>query len=129
MIKDEQVVHISEYTSSAQMWEALHTIHEPHGQQSILSTKCALYSTQAKEDSDIATHLNNMKVLCKHLGLSGHQIDDMEFKSILVSSLPHSWEVFTTSYLDYQGRTLGNQSAQMIIIQQLMSLLMEEAKR
>jgi len=128
-IKDEQVVHISECTSSAQMWEALRTIHEPRGQQSILSTKRALYSAQAKEDSDIAAHLNDMKVLRERLGLSGHRIDDMEFKSILVSSLPHSWEAFTTSYLGYQGGTLGNQSAQVMTVQQLVSLLTEEAKR
>lgn len=110
------------------MWEALCTIHELCGQQSIISTKCALYSAQAEEDTDIPTHLNEMKLLCDRLDLSGHQINDTEFKTILVTLLPHSWELFTTLYLGYQGGVLGNQHAQIMTIQQLVSLLMEEAK-
>jgi len=111
------------------MWEALHIIHTPQGQQSILSTKCALYSAQAEEGTNIAEHINDMKILRDQLSLLGHQIDDTKFKSILVASLPHSWEGFTTSYLGYQGGTQGNINAQIMTVQELVSLLCEEDKR
>ena len=60
-IRDEQVIHVSMCTTAAEMWDALRIIHEPQGQQSIISTKRALYSAQAKEGTDIAAHLNEMK--------------------------------------------------------------------
>ena len=63
-IRDEQVictVHVSTCTTAAEMWDTLRIIHEPQGQQSIISTKRALYSAQAKEGTDIAVHLNEMK--------------------------------------------------------------------
>jgi hypothetical protein len=57
-IRDEQVIHVSTCNTAAEMWDALRIIHEPQGQQSIISTKRALYSAQAKEGTDIAAHLN-----------------------------------------------------------------------
>ena len=128
-IKDEQIIHISECKTAVEMWEALRIIHAPRGQQSILSTKRALYSAQAEEGTDIAEHINDMKTLRDRLSLSGHRIDDTEFKSILVASLPRSWEGFTTSYLGYQGGTQGNINAQIMTVQELVSLLCEEDKR
>ena len=61
VIRDEQVIHVSTCTTAAEMWDALRIIHEPQGQQSIISTKRALYSAQAKEGTDIAAHLNEMR--------------------------------------------------------------------
>ena len=115
-IEDKQVLSVSECNTAAEMWESLCAIHEPCGQQSILSTKCALYSAQAKEGSDIASHLGYMKILRERLAMSGHRIDHMEFKSILVASLPHSWESFTSSFLGYQGGTQGNQQTQVMAV-------------
>ena len=129
VIEDEQVLSVSECNTAAEMWESLHAIHEPRGQQSILSTKRVLYSAQAKEGSDIALHLGYMKILRERLAMSGHRINHTEFKSILVASLPHSWESFTSSFLGYQGSTQGNQQTQVMTMQQLVSLLIEEVKR
>ena len=129
VIENKQVLSVSECNTAAEMWESLHFIHEPHGQQSILSIKCALYSAQAKEGSNIALHLGYMKILHKCLAMSGHWIDHVEFKSILVTSLPHSWESFTSLFFGYQGSTQGNQQAEVMTMQQLVSLLIEEAKQ
>lgn len=100
-IKDEQVLHIIECETSAQMWEALRIIHEPRGQYYIFLTKRALYTAQASEDTDIPSHLNYMRLLRQRLTLAGHPIDDTEFKAILAASLPRSWGAFTMSYLGY----------------------------
>ena len=48
-IKDEQVIHVNDHVTSAEMWANLWTVHEPHGQQSLISAKKLLYSTQAQE--------------------------------------------------------------------------------
>ena len=111
VIENKQVLSVSECNTAAKMWEFLHAIHELHGQQSILSTKFALYSAQAKEGSNITLYLGYMKILHKHLAISGHQINHVKFKSILVTLFPHSWESFTSLFLGYQGGTQGNQQA------------------
>jgi transposase InsO family protein len=128
-VKDEQIIHISNCSTAAEMWNALRVTHEPRGQQSILSLRRALYSTQADEGADIPAHLNEIKSLRDRLSLSGHKTDDNDFKSILVASLPRSWESFSSSYLGYQGSTLGNQNAQTMTSAELTSLLCEEDKR
>ena len=86
-IKDEQVVYIVGCDSAAQMWEALRTIHEPRDQFSIVSMKRALYTTQAKEGSDVTAHTNKMKHFRARLALVGYQIDDDEFEGVLRASL------------------------------------------
>jgi hypothetical protein len=103
--------------------------HELCGQQSILSIWCTLYSMQVDEGADIPAHLNEIKSLRDRLSLSGHKTDDNGFKFILVASLPCSWEFFSSSYLGYQGSTLGNQNAQTMMSVELTSLLCEEDKR
>ena len=128
-IKDEQIIHVSDCSTAAEMWNALHVTHEPRGQQSILSLQRSLYGTQAKEGVSIAAHLNEMKATRDRLSLLGYRIDDNDFKSIIVASLPPSWESFTSLYLGYQGRTLGNQNAQVMTSAELSSLLVEEGKR
>lgn len=122
-IKDEQVIHIAEYKTSAQMWTALRAVHEPLWQRSIFSTIRMLYRAQAKETTNIPTHLSHMRLMRERLRSSGHIIDDLDFKYILVDSLPHSWEAFTTSYLGYQG------GIQVTTAQELISLLCEEYYR
>jgi hypothetical protein len=129
VVKDEQIIHISNCSTAAEMWNALCMTHELRRQQSILSLWRALYSTQADEGTDIPAHLNEIKSLRDRLSLSGHKTDDNDFKSILVASLPRSWESFSSSYLGYQGSTLGNQNAQTMTSAELTSLLCEEDKR
>lgn len=81
---------------STQMWEALHVIHEPQGQQSNLSMKKSLNSTEVKEDTNIPTHFNEIQ---EHFTLFGHIIDGTEFKAVLVASLPQLWEGFMNQQL------------------------------
>jgi hypothetical protein len=129
VIHNEQIIHILTCNTAAEMWNNLRIIHEPQGQQSIISTKCALYSTQAKEGTNITAHLNKIKQRCEHFTLAGHLIEQDEFKAILVASHPRSWEDWTTLYLSYQGGTQGNQTTQTMTEQQLVSLLSKEETR
>ena len=89
-IQDEQVVYIQECQTSAQMWEALRIIHEPHGNQSIISTKHALYDTIASENADVIAHLNELHLIREHLTLAGELVSKNEFKVLVASSLPKS---------------------------------------
>ena len=111
------------------MWEALHIIHEPHGNQSIISTKHALYDTVASDGMDVVAHLNELCLIWERLTLAGELISENEFKVLVASSLPKSWDFFTQGYLGYHGGMQGNTEAQALTVQQLFSLIHEESKR
>ena len=97
------MVYIQECQTSAQMWEALHIIYEPCGNQSIISTKCALYDTVTLEGMDVVAHLNELCLIWKCLMLAGELISENGFKVLIVSSLSKSWDSFMQGYLGYHG--------------------------
>jgi len=43
-------------------------------------------------------HIAELRRMQTRLMEKGYKVDDEEFKSVLVMSLPNSWENFTTSY-------------------------------
>ena len=61
--------------------------------------------------------------------LAGELVSENEFKVLVVSSLPKSWDSFMQGYLGYHGGMQGNAEAQALIIQQLLSLIHKESKR
>jgi hypothetical protein len=128
-IKDEQVIHISECVTAAQMWDALRIIHEPRSQQTIISTMKVLYSTKAAENADIPTHLHQMRAMCERLTILGHIINNTDFKAILVASLPCTWEGWTSSYFSYQGGLQGNNKADSATVQEVISIVCDEFQR
>src|ERR1700678_2787758 len=130
-IDDQQMNHVVKAESSAEMWENLQAIHETVGSLGITTAKRRLLTTRAQNDTNIIDHINNLREQQYSLINMGERISDQEFKSILIMSLPDSWEVFTSSY---QGsnvkrlRGLQQPQAQMSS-QELSSILIQEYYR
>lgn len=59
-----------------------------------------LHRTFAKEGDDLAEHIIEVTSARKELHAMGVQIQDRDFIEILMASLPESWDVFTTTYVD-----------------------------
>ena len=111
-----QFVHVSEAGTVKQMWYNLKAVHEYRGQQSILAIRCTLYQSRAQDGDDIITHLmtlHSLQVQLHHMGL---KVPDQDFTNILLSSLPKSWDSFTTSYLGSQTGANVLTSQQFIVI-------------
>lgn len=73
-------------------------------------------------------HIAELRRMQTRLMEKGYKVDDEEFKSVLVMSLPNSWENFTTSY---QGTNIkldkdGNPG---ITSQELISIILDEYQR
>lgn len=128
-IKDEQVIHISECETSAEMWSKLWAVHEGLRLSHKVSTQKKLYAAQASEGTDIAEHIKEMKRLRNRLSLAGYRIEESMFKEILVSSLPRSWDGFTASFSGYQWGGKANEYAIGYSVQELVSILCEEYYR
>ena len=111
-----QFVHVSEAATVKQVWDNLKAVHEHCGQQSITAIRRTLYQTCAQDGDDIVAHLMNMRTLQVQLHHMGSKVPDVDFTNILVSSLPKSWDPFTTSYLGSQTGAKVLTSQQFIVI-------------
>jgi gag-polypeptide of LTR copia-type len=97
---DEQMVHINQDSiqMAAQMWQSLRAVHELHGQSGITAAKHTFYGTRASDDVNIPDHIAKMHRQQNKLHQMGCMIDDEEFKTVLIMSLPQSWDHFISSY-------------------------------
>jgi len=111
-----QFVHISQAATVRQMWESLKSVHEHCGQQSITALRRTLYQARAKDGDDIVAHLTKMRSIQAQLHQMGSRVPDGDFTNILMSSLPASWDPFTTSYLGSQTGDKVFTSQQFIVI-------------
>jgi len=122
-ISAPQFVHVSQATSVKQMWENLKAVHEHRGQQSITALRRTLYQTRARDGDNIVAHLTKMRSIQAELHHMGSIVPDSDFTNILVSSLPASWDPFTTSYL-------GSQTGDKVLTsQQFITLIRDECNR
>ena len=94
----------------------LTSVHEMHRQQSIMVLHCTLYHTKAVEGDDIVAHVNTMCSYQATLHQMGSKVNDENFKSILVSLLPITWDAFTASYLDSQTGNAVMTSQELVAI-------------
>ncbi|KIM65718.1 hypothetical protein SCLCIDRAFT_112267, partial [Scleroderma citrinum Foug A] len=118
-----QFVHVSEAGTVKQMWDNLKAVHEHHGQQSILAIRHTLYQSCTQDGDDIITHLMTLRLLQVQLHYMGSKVPDQDFTNILLSSLPKSWDSFTTSYL---GSQMG---ANILTSQQFIAIICNECNR
>ena len=118
-----QFVHVLEVATVKQVWDNLKAVHEHCGQQSITAIQHTLYQTCAQDEDDIITHLMAMCTLQVQLHHMGSKVPDMDFTNILVSSLPKSWDPFTTSYLGSQT------GAKVLTLQQFITIIRDECNR
>ena len=98
------MVHVN---MAHEIWTSLETIHETKDYQIAITIQCALFSKCASKDEDMIEHLAELKKLWEHLNVLNNadfHIMDIQFKTIITSSLPSSWDVFTKPYV---GRWVG----------------------
>jgi hypothetical protein len=98
-ISDSEMAHIIDAQTAYEIWIRLVEVKKSKGWLGILATQRSLYRSQAQEGFDMVQHINNLRSLKEELALMGNVVSDEDFVMILISSLPESWDVFTTSYL------------------------------
>ena len=118
-----QFVHVSEAATVKQVWDNLKAVHEHHGQQSILTIRRTLYQSCVQDGDDIVAHLMTLRSLQVQLHHMGSKVPDQDFTNILLSSLPKSWDSFTTSYLGSQT------GANVLTSQQFIAIIHDECNR
>lgn len=90
-------VHVSDLGTAAEMWKKFRMVKES---SSRLAARKKLHRTFAKEGDDLAEHIIEVTSARKELHAMGVQIQARDFLEFLMASLPESWDVFTTTYVD-----------------------------
>lgn len=96
-IADSEMVHVSDLGTAAEMWKKFRMVKES---SSRLAARKKLHRTFAKEGDDLAEHIIKVTSARKELHAMGVQIQARDFLEFLMASLPESWDVFTTTYVD-----------------------------
>jgi len=122
-LSDVQMVHIVGAKSAEEMWKQLMLVKEAQGRLGILSYRHSLYRTIADESTDIVAHMTMLRQLQEQLHLMSSLVSDDEFIILFITSLPDSWDQFTTAYLGANGNNTT------ITSHELIALITEENQR
>jgi hypothetical protein len=113
------MVHLTGAVTAKEMWDQLKLVKESRGQQGIYTWRHKLYRTFASETKDIPAHIIELKQIQENLHLMGSVVPDMDFRTILMGSLPPSWETFVVTH----------QSNPTMTSHELISMIHEEDRR
>jgi hypothetical protein len=122
-LSDSQMVHIAGAKTAAEMWSQLKQVKERGGKLGILSHRRRLYRTIADDATDIAVHVTELRQIQEELAILGSIVTDEDFLLLIISSLPESWDNFTSAYLGASSNTPTISSHEFI------SLVLEEYRR
>jgi len=122
-ISDGEMIHIEGATTAMDMWNQLCLLKEPKGPSSIVSTRRRLYRLYAEEGTDIVAHISELRKLQNQLHMMGSKVSDEDFNMLLVSSLPESWDLYTSAYFGAHTGTVS------ITSHELCSIIMDEYRR
>ena len=127
-----QMIHVARLQTSADMWLALQAIHETKGHLSAIAAQCALFGTHAEEGDDIVTHLAMLKGRWETLNMIDAEdftITDIQFKGIIATSLPASWDSYTEPFVGRCKGEVVTEAKKLMSSQQFIGALIEEYKR
>ena len=101
-ITTSQMVHISQSPTSQESWSNLEAVHDAKSHQTTIGIIRNLYRTSAEEGDNISDHLNKLKRYWERINLTADndfKVSDNQFKVLISSSLPTSWDIFTEGYV------------------------------
>ena len=90
-------VHISKTTDPHVAWETLQKQFEFVSITQIVRLNCKFYAATMKEGTDIMEHLTYMTSLAEQLRELKEEISDQKFATVILGSLPESYDNFISS--------------------------------
>jgi len=102
-IGNAEMIHISGAITARQMWDQLCMDKESKGRLGVLATRRVLYRATAEEGFDMIEHISKLRKLQEELHIMNNLVLDEDFVMILITSLPESWDNYTSSYLGSSG--------------------------
>ena len=116
-VGDTEMVHLSGVDTAKEMWDQLCMVKEAKGRIGVLATRRMLYRMEADENNfDLVDHISKLRRLQEELHLMDNKVNDEDFVMILLTSLPESWDVYTSAYLGSSSNKPTLRSHELIAI-------------
>src|SRR5258708_13829856 len=100
-------------------WETLRKNFQATSISSKIFIKKEFYSTKLGDNDDIDEHIHKLHHLYQDLRIAGFILPESEFTSIILMSLPPSWDTFVTSIdaedLDNPNKEISKNAAESIL--------------
>ena len=95
-VSNEQLQHIDQSQTSANVWKSLTALHQSRGFHTALTYMRTLYHMTLAENENIPDYINKMKGLVDLINSmkSPFKISDEQFAGVLAQSLPTDWKPF-----------------------------------
>jgi len=93
-VDNSALVYIAGATTSKEAWDTLKRMYETAGTISIIATRWKLFRTHCPEETNIKEHIRTLCGLRQQLASQGQVMLGSEFSTILLTSLPDSWDLF-----------------------------------
>ena len=119
------MINVTRLHTACKVWTSLEAVHESKGHKYAITIMCALFRTCAEEGDDLIEHLNKLKEMWEKLNILNNdhfKVLDMQFKTIITSFLPQSWDIFTNPYVGGRG-TADRDSKDFIQSQEFIGIL------
>jgi hypothetical protein len=103
-ISKDQMVHVTRLNTAFKIWQGLQAIHKTKDYQIAISIQHTLFRKCTSDGDDIVKHLIQLKRDWEQLNVlddADFCIRDIQFKTIIASSLLSSWDVFTEPYVGH----------------------------
>ena len=123
------MVHVSRLDTAHEIWTSLEAIHETRGHQVAISIQRTLFRMCAQDDDNIVEHLTKLKKQWERLNMlddEDFRITDTQFKTIIASSLPKSWDTFTDPYVGRRKGTPETDPKKLTSSQEFIGIIKEE---
>ena len=116
-VGDMEMVHLSGADTAKEMWDQLCMVKEVKGRIGVLATRHAFYHMEADENNfNLVDHISKLRRLQEELHLMDNKVNDEDFVMILLTSLPESWDVYTSAYLGSSSNKPTLRSHELITI-------------
>ncbi|MGK2912533.1 MAG: hypothetical protein ACSLE1_22465, partial [Sphingobium sp.] len=123
-ISNTQLVYITGAQTVSAMWAQLCAVKEPKGILGKLAVRRRLYRMTAKEGTSMAVHIAAFRKEQQKLALMGDFISEEDLALLLISSLPETWDTFSSAFFGSNANLKGTVSLSEII-----EMLIEEDER
>jgi hypothetical protein len=97
---------IKSSTCAKDAWDTLKVLFKGRSQMIVMDLRRKIQSLKCREDENIHTHLDNVANLREQLAVMGTAIPDSKYATILLSSIPSTYDTMTSAMLT--AARLGN---------------------
>src|SRR6266404_2975019 len=94
-VPDSVFNRIKNSTHAKEVWDALKVLYEGCTQMIVVDLRRQIQSLKCREDDNVRTHFDTLANFCEQLAAMGTTIPDNKYTSILLGSIPSTYEAST----------------------------------